>query len=246
MIFVAMDDTDNINTRGTGRLSRNVAEVLGKKYPIKGIVRHQLLVHPDVPYTSHNSCAVIHIDINVNQKGEFEVYKDNKNLLKEIFEETKKEMLDDFIEGSDPGLAVASDTQVTASLIAFGKDTKEKIVTQCQARSLSKNLGILLEGLGGTEDGIIGAMAGIGLSSTYNDGRYISVGKIRELFGDQSVRTLLKSGIDEVVSIYGESVKKESIVKVGENKSVKPCPINNEVVLLVENIRGELIALKRK
>jgi len=246
MIFVAMDDTDNINTRGTGRLSRNVADVLGKKYPIKGIVRHQLLVHPDIPYTSHNSCAVIHIDINTNQQGEFEEYKDNENLLKDIFEETKEEMLNDFIEGSDPGLAVASDIQVTVPLIVFGKDAKEKIVTQGQARSLSRNLGILLEGLGGTEDGIIGAMAGIGLSSTYNDGRYISVGKIRELFGDQSVKTLLKSGIDEVVSIHGETVENDAIVKVNENKSVKPCPIDNKVILLVENLRGELVGLKRK
>jgi len=246
MIFVAMDDTDNINTRGTGRLSRNVAEVLSKKYPIKGIVRHQLLVHPHVPYTSHNSCAVIHIDVDVKQDVESAEYEYNKNILQKIFETTKKEMLDDFIEGSDPGLAVASDIQVDSSLMAFGKDTKEKIVTQNQARALSKNLGILLEGLGGTEDGVIGAMAGIGLSSTYNDGRYISFGNIRELSGDQSVKTFLKSGIDEVVSIYGEPIEKDAYITVGDNKSVRPSPINNKVVLFVENIGEELVPVKRK
>jgi len=246
MIFVAIDDTDNINTRGTGRLSRNIAKVLSKKYPIKGIVRHQLLVHPDIPYTSHNGNAVIHIDIDLNKHREFENYTSSNDLLKEIFEDTKKEMLDDFIEGSDPGLAVASDTQVSSSLIAYGIDAKEKVLTQDQGRELSKNLGILLEGLGGTEDGVIGAMAGIGLSSTYNDGRYLFVGKVRDLLGNQTVKSLLKSGIDEVVSIYGEPIKQDAVIKVGENKSLRPSPINNKVVLFVENIEGELVPLKRK
>lgn len=241
MIFVAMDDTDNINTRGTGRLSRNVAKELSKKYPIKGVVRHQLLVHPDIPYTSHNSCAVIHIDIDIHNYNE-----DREKLLKEIFKLTKKEMLDDFIEGSDPGLAVASDDQVNASLIAFGKDAQKKIVTQGQARSLARNLKILLEGLGGTEDGVIGTMAGIGLSSTFNDGRYISVGNIRELYGDQSVETLLNAGIDEIISIEGEIPDKNTIIKTKEKKSVKPMPINKKVVLLTEHIRGEWKSIKRK
>jgi hypothetical protein len=241
MIFVAMDDTDNINTRGTGRLSRNVAEVLSKKYPIKGVVRHQLLVHPDIPYTSHNSCAVIHIDIDIAKHKE-----DSDKLLKEIFEIAKKEMLDDFIEGSDPGLAVASDTQVNSALIAFGKDAQKIIVTQGQARSLARNLNILLQGLGGTEDGIIGTMAGIGLSYTYNDGRYISVGNLRETYGDQSVETLLNAGIDTIISSEGEIPDKDVIIKTKKNKSVKPSPLNNEVVLLVEHIRGEWKSLKRK
>jgi len=241
MIFVAMDDTDNVNTRGTGRLSRNVAKELSKKYPIRGVVRHQLLLHPDIPYTSHNSCAVIHIDIDVNEHN-----GDHEKLLKEIFKLAKKEMLDDFIEGSDPGLAVASDTQVNSALIAFGKDAQKKIVTQDQARALAKNLKILLEGLGGTEDGVIGTMAGIGLSYTYNDGRYISVGNTREIYGDQSVETLLNAGIDTIISIEGKIPDKDVIIKTKENKSVKPSPLNKKVVLLVEHVRGEWKSVKRK
>ncbi|MGL6298153.1 MAG: hypothetical protein ACRC1M_03190 [Methanobacteriaceae archaeon] len=41
-IYVAMDDTDNINSRGTGKLSRDVAKALSRKYPIKAVTRHQL------------------------------------------------------------------------------------------------------------------------------------------------------------------------------------------------------------
>jgi len=241
MIFVAMDDTDNINTRGTGRLSRDVAKELSKKYPVKGVVRHQLLLHPDIPCTSHNSCAVIHIDIDIDEHNE-----DSKELLKEIFNIAKKEMLNDFIEGSDPGLAVASDTQVNSALIAFGKDAQKIIVTQGQARSLARNLNILLQGLGGTEDGVIGTMAGIGLSYTYNDGRYISVGNTREVFGDQSVETLLNAGIETIISTEGEIPNKDVTIKTKKNKSVKPSLINKEVVLLAEHIRGEWKSVKRK
>ena len=44
-------------------------------------------------------------------------------------------MLDDFIEGSDPGLAVASDMQVNSALIAYGMDAQKIIVTQGQGRA---------------------------------------------------------------------------------------------------------------
>jgi hypothetical protein len=245
MIFVAMDDTDNINTRGTGRLSRNIAAELSKNYPIAGVVRHQLFLHPDIPYTSHNSCAVIHMDIDVEDyKQKSKGY--SGDLLKEIFQIAKREMLNDFIEGSDPGLAVASDYQINPSLVAFGRDTQQKIVTQGQARALARNLGILLEGLGGTEDGVIGTMAGIGLSSTYNDGRYIFIENVMKLYGEQSVETLLEAGIDEILSVEGEIPEKNIIIKEKEGKSVKPSPINKKVVLFAENIRGEWKPIKRK
>ena len=46
---------------GTGRLSRMLAEELTKKGLVSNtsVTRHQLLVHPDIPYTSHNSSACI-------------------------------------------------------------------------------------------------------------------------------------------------------------------------------------------
>ncbi|HEX3013869.1 MAG TPA: ABC transporter substrate-binding protein, partial [Methanobacterium sp.] len=91
-IYVCVDDTDNLNSRGTGRLARAIAAELSKKYPVYRVTRHQLYVHPDIPFTSHNSCAVIHIDM------------DKKEHLDDIFEIAKKGIYDDFIEGSDPGV----------------------------------------------------------------------------------------------------------------------------------------------
>ena len=68
-----------------------IAAELGKTYGLYGVTRHQLLVHPDIPYTSHNSAAVIHLD----GCGAADVGR--------IFRRVKKLMLADYIEGSDPG-----------------------------------------------------------------------------------------------------------------------------------------------
>ena len=120
MIYVGIDDTDTLESRGTGRLARNIAESLSSKNKIFGVTRHQLFVHPDIPFTSHNSCAVIHAEAS-------------SSAMEEIFSITKKMMQEDYIEGSDPGLAIASDDQITPAVVAFGLDAKIIIVTQERA-----------------------------------------------------------------------------------------------------------------
>ncbi|MDD1693577.1 MAG: ABC transporter substrate-binding protein, partial [Methanoregula sp.] len=128
-----------------------IADTVVRDYPVFGVTRHQLYVHPDIPYTSHNSNAVIHVEA------------DGDEAMDHIFEVAEEVMLGDFLEGSDPGLAVASKDQVTSSLIVYGQDAKCTVLTQDRARTLAKNLRIRLKGLGGTEDGVIGCMAGLGL-----------------------------------------------------------------------------------
>ncbi len=232
MIYVCVDDTDNLNSRGTGRLARAIAAELSKKYPVLGVTRHQLFVHPDIPFTSHNSCAVIHL------------ISDDKEGIDDIFEIAKKEIYDDFIEGSDPGLSVAHESQISPSLIAYAKDAKDTVLTQEKARTLAKNLNIRLEGLGGTEDGVIGSMAGLGLAFAGNDGRFLLKGSIRDLLGPQTVEKLMDAGIDAVYTLDGRLVT-EGVVLNDENKSVKPCPVNGKCILFVDDSEGMLTAIKR-
>ncbi len=230
MIYVCLDDTDNLESRGTGKLSRTIAKKLSKEYPVYGVTRHQLYKHPDIPYTSHNTCSVIHIeDMDGN-------YND------EIFEAVKNEMMADFIDGSDPGLAVAQENQIEPALVAFGNDAKYKILNQDQARNLAKTLKIRLEGLGGTEDGVIGAMAGIGLAYTKNDGRFLLIGN-KKLKGSNTVETILEIGVDAVFTLDGRLVT-EGLV-TNDSKLTKPCPINGEVILFVEEENGVLKAVNR-
>ena len=67
-------------------------------------------------------------------------------------------MFEDFIDGSDPGLAIASTEQIMPALVAFGQDAKREIVTQERALNVARNCNISVEGLGGTNGGIIGAV----------------------------------------------------------------------------------------
>ncbi|WP_414469789.1 ABC transporter substrate-binding protein [Methanobacterium sp. ACI-7] len=232
MIYVCVDDTDNLKSRGTGRLARAIAAKLSEKYPLVGVTRHQLYVHPDIPFTSHNSCAVIHLDT------------DDKESIDDIFEIAKKEIQDDFIEGSDPGLSVAHESQITPSLIAYAKDAKDTVLTQEKARTLAKNLNIRLEGLGGTEDGVIGSMAGLGLAYAGNDGRFLLKDSIRDLLGPQPVEKLIEAGIDAIYTLDGRVVT-EGLILNAEGKSVKPCPVNGKCILFVDDSEGVLQAVKR-
>ncbi len=190
--FIGMDDTDNTESRGTGHLARQVAACLSDDFEILGVVRHQLLFDPRVPYTKHNSSATI-------------VLRAAEGLdLNELFQRVKGCMLADFQPGSDPGLCVA--TNVPAEITAFGQRAKCELVTQEEARQLAAQYGILLEGLGGTEGGVIGALAGVGLAAGGEDGRYVLVGTLRELSGLQTVDAVLAAGVDDLRTLDGQRI----------------------------------------
>lgn len=228
-----MDDTDVLGSRGTGKLARTVGAALADNYTIQGISRHQLFVHEAIPFTSHNSCAVLHIEAS------------GKENMERIFSRAKEMMLDDFIEGSDPGIAVAENHQITPALRTYGYEAKKSVLNQERARSLAADLGITLQGLGGTEDGVIGAMAGLGLASTQNDGRYIMKGTVRNLLGPTSAEILLKAGIDQIITMDGEVINRGTIF-VPEGKSAKPCPVHGRALLYVEKREdGTFHAIKR-
>ncbi len=229
MLFIGIDDTDTLESRGTGRLARNIAVALSSKHQIFGVTRHQLFVHPEIPFTSHNSCAVIHAKVAQCD-------------MEEIFFMTKELMLEDYVEGSDPGLAIVLDSQITSGAVAFGLDAKTIVVTMERAREVAKNSKIHFEGLGGTQGGIIGAIAGVALASLKNDGRFILKGKNRELSGIRSISEIVNAGIDEVLTLQGESVMEG---KVQIPKNATPSFIQGKAVLFVEPHGDYLVALKR-
>jgi hypothetical protein len=229
MIYVGIDDTDILGSRGTGRLARNIASALSSKFEVFGVTRHQLFVHPSIPFTSHNSCAVIHV-------------KASNAASDEIFSTAKKLMLEDFIQGSDPGLAVSSAEAVSPAIVAFGQDAKNIVVTQERALSVAKVCKVRVEGLGGTNGGVIGAVAGIGLASICSDGRFLLKGKNRELQGVRSASEILTSGIDQIMTLQGDTVQEG---KVQIPKNATPSFIGGKAVLFVEKNADGLVAVKR-
>ena len=125
LIFIGVDDTDLPGTRGTGRLVRSLADHLelqgaGK---IRGVTRHQLLVHPSIPYTSHNSAACIGLESNEAPAA--------------LFDACKAFLKANSIPGSDPGVYVSPGQCVSGEVMEFGKKAQTLVLQVEQARGVS-------------------------------------------------------------------------------------------------------------
>jgi tRNA(Ile2) C34 agmatinyltransferase TiaS len=194
VIFIGLDDTDNHESCGTGRLARSIAQELSADTIVVGVTRHQLLVDPRVPYTSHNSSAAIGL-----QDG-------RENRLEELFQRVRALMLADFVSGSDPGLCVAP-LEKAQMLTEFGRRAQSELVTQDEARALAGAQDVLLAGLGGTQDGVIGALAAVGLAASGQDGRYLWVGQTRQMSGLCPISEILEAGVSSICTLDGSPVE---------------------------------------
>jgi tRNA(Ile2) C34 agmatinyltransferase TiaS len=216
MLWIGLDDTDNLESRGTGHLARQIAAALAADYPVLGVTRHQLLVDPRVPYTKKNSSTAIALDVN----GKLDPAA--------LLERVRALMLADFQPGSDPGLCVARD--VPATITEFGQLAQRQVVTQQEARELAAVHDIALIGLGGDEDGVIGALAAVGLAASGDDGRYVLVGRSRELGGLQPVSALLDAGIAAVQTLDGQPVAEGMV----QSDKLRPARRGGRPVAVVE------------
>jgi hypothetical protein len=109
-----------------------------------------------------------------------------------------------FIPGSDPGLCIVPDDGQLAlsSLIRFGRLCTQNIVTREDAILAAS--GVHLSGHGGSDDGMIGAAAAVGLTAYGWAGRFIEFGRLRDFPEQVRVGDLEESGII-VVSIGREA-----------------------------------------
>lgn len=226
MIFIGLDDTDNLESRGTGNLARQIATNLASEFSVVGVLRHQLLVDPNIRYTSHNSCK----SVVLNEDGDVD--------LALLCERVRQIMLDDFQPGSDPGLCVAR--VVPSTVIEFGRRAKREVLTQAQARELAAAHDMILVGVGGDEGGVIGALAAVGLAASGDDGRYVMIGNSRELSGPQPIPVVLATGIAQVRTLDGQPVT-EGLV---QSEKMRPVRRGGQAVLVVEHSGDEWVPLK--
>lgn len=221
-ILISIDDTDNIESRGTG----DVATVLAEGIAAKGwgrcgrITRHQLLVHPDIPYTSHNSSMCFAAEIRTD-------------MLETVTDYCCTALGVESAPGSDPGLCVAVPARIRdqEALMDFGRRAKTTVITKGEAYDTAAHLGIHLSEHGGTGQGIIGALAGAGLRLTGNDGRFKGKLRIPSLDGTAKVTDMYHFGIDTVRTLDGSPLRENESVQVGE--WVKLVLLDGKAVLLV-------------
>ncbi len=187
-VYIGFDDTDILGSAiGTGKLARRFEPLIPEACSVWGVIRQQLLVDAAIPYTSHNSSACVVVECpDVS------------------FVETLKHTAITHIEamslpGSDPGLCLAvEDDPAMPALQSFGLQCTAKVVSQRDALQAADKAH--LSGHGGTNDGIIGAAAAVGLTASGWSGRFIEYAGLRAFPARVMVSELMHKGI-RVVSL---------------------------------------------
>lgn len=160
--YICIDDTDNYESIGTGELLENLCfEAKRRKLGKAGfIVRYQLFIHEDIPYTSHNSSMCV----------DFETDSPD-----ELYSFACTYLTDSSAEGSDPGICMLRNDESIdySSLLDFGIRATKEVVTKQEAYSLAEFFGpdVMLSEHGGTGIGVIGALAGAALRAGKAEGK---------------------------------------------------------------------------
>ena len=219
MIYVGIDDTDVVGSRGTNQLARSLTAVLANQFRCERIVRHQLLDDPRVPCTTKNGSASMTLEAL------------GFSSLDELVDVARRHIRSWFVEGSDPGLCVAA--TVPQAVIEFGWRAKRALVTQDEALDVARRHSLWLEALGGSGDGVIGALAAVGLAASNDDGRVVQLAQGPEhLSGIQSIDLLGTRGVTVRRRPTGQQVC-DGHVDVG--KRLRPNRHRGENVLYVES-----------
>ena len=225
--LICMDDTDMPGTKGTGWLVQKVCEKLETRGigTCSHISRHQLFIHDDIPFTSHNSAMCFEITLGKQAMEPAIHFMAN-------FLETRSE------KGSDPGLCVAKidKTLDRKRLVEFGKMAKQAVTSKQAAYDLARETGIHLSEHGGTGDGVIGAVAGIGLRLSGNDGRYRGwhhLGMPGEVVSVDGLCSL--PFIDRLVTKKGTILSPDMSVHIGSEKTKTVRLDNKQVVVVTRN-----------
>ena len=227
-IIVCIDDNDVPDSRGTGSLASELRELAEERFGAQSgfITRHQLFLHPDIAYTSHNSSMAFPAVIP-------------EDMLTPVFEAFVEHLAKEAAPGSDPGLCVVDKQALRRGerLIEFGYRAKRQVLTQADAYETAEDCGVMLRACGGDGSGVIGALAGAGLRLCGNDGEI--KGGLKKYAEDSLVpvsELLAHKRIDSVVTPDG--VPADSAGTVYVPWKVKPLLVQGRSVLIVTEEDG--------
>ena len=224
--LLCIDDTDDLESPGTGEILQNLCAALEERGLAKGgfVSRHQLLLHDDIAYTSHNSSMCTELTLS-------------RENFRHMIELSREYLENNCAEGADPGLCVVDlealkDIEI---LLQFGAKAKEVVLDKADAVAVADKYPetIFLSEHGGTGDGIIGALAGCGLRISGTDGRV--KGKL-ELTPDELTTVgqfCEKYGITAVLDQNHRIVSGEDTLRLVS--IVKPLVWNNQTAVLVRS-----------
>ncbi len=149
-LVIAIDDTDNAEEGGTGRVAREIACRLSERFAIWGVSRHQFAVLPEIPYTRNNSGNAIHVLSPVAD-------------VAALTDEVAAWLRELCLPGSDPGLCLAAPAALLE--VELGRAAQARVVSRDEARRAAEAAGVMLRHPCETDDGIVGALAGACLAA---------------------------------------------------------------------------------
>jgi len=224
-LLIGIDDTDNLNSRGTGYRARCLGALLDEEGlgRIDGISRHQLLVSDEIPYTSHNSAACLRLVPNLSTR------------LEAVIDCCREFLRVESAPGSDAGLCVMPLARTGEAIRAFGQRAQREVLRRSEAESLAAREGAYLEGLTGDHGGMIGSLAAVGLRAEGADGRFVWVRGIRERTDQRcSIAELLtETGVDTVGTLDGREIS-DRTQRLNLGPWPRPIARGGRAVLLVE------------
>ncbi len=228
-ILVCIDDTDNLESRGTGDLAVDLVRALEQNDWGRAsyISRHQLLVHPDIPYTSHNSSMCFEASVR-------------EDALEPFIDYASGFLVRESAPGSDPGLCVADTSRFSDQqrLVDFGRSAKQQVLSKEDAYGLAKELDLHLSEHGGTGQGVVGALAGVGLRLGGNDGRLKGWLEFAENPSVLWVAELCDHPhVDRVQTLEGQVLEGPEAVRIGDRP--KTVLLAGQLVLLVCPVAGQ-------
>ena len=224
---MGVDDTDNLESKGTGNLAQRLVGALREAGlgSASGVTRHQLLVDPRIPFTSHNSSACIAWSAEPGVDAEAIAH-----------------VAGPFLEsasapGSDPGLAIAaaaswSYARCRHELVDWGRRAKQEVLDRSEAVMLAAACAVSLSAHGGDGGGVIGALAGVGLHLGGDDGRFLWMPGLRDLAGTVTYDQLRSlAPIDVARDPAGQEPRGDDTIDLGD--WIRPVLRGSRSVLLL-------------
>jgi len=220
-VYIGIDDTDNLDSRGTGYQARALGLSLMEAglFELRSVTRHQLLVDQRIPFTSHNSSACLAGACNVE--------------IGRLIDHCKTFLIRESAFDSDAGLCVAPFAEISADIIAYGNRAKREVLTMEDAFQLIVQKNIYLEGFKNARIGVIGSLAAVGLRAGGEDGRLLWTKNLRETTGIFTVQKFLDIvDVERVVDMQMNEIAPEAAIQI--TGWCRPVMLGGKITLYAE------------
>jgi len=201
---IGIDDTGHLDQHLTTKLMRNWLSQMLKADLIhsEGITRHQLFESEKITFSYKNRSLALTFNTSLSV---FEI----------------EDSLIDFIRAnsnsnSNPAIALLSRHSDSLHVLAFGRRCKNELLKLADSEQYASEANVLLRGLGGNRNGMIGALAAVGLRAGGADGVFVHLNGLENIKGTLSAGDIRNSSaLQHILDISSdEELDRDDIIKI--------------------------------